>query len=90
MKCWKFHETDLGEKVENDPWAQYASFGTPQSHFQSHYGYHKGENALHYSLNPIIRSRYTAGVVHITLVVRIWPVSPIMMVSTTVIARVMC
>ena len=19
MKCWKFHETDLGQKVENDP-----------------------------------------------------------------------
>ena len=20
MKCWKFHETDLGQKVENDPY----------------------------------------------------------------------
>ena len=25
MKCWKFHETDLGQKVENDPYIIYES-----------------------------------------------------------------
>ena len=31
MKCWKFHETDLGQKVENDPheglWAYFVDNG---------------------------------------------------------------